>query len=99
MTSPAHLATTPRLQAPTTPSPWVPLWRIIEQIASAIGDGPEPEHYAQTRRYIRQAALDGRVRIRGRHEIEVAGQQRTTFSEIYAEIPSAYWKYSVINVL
>ncbi|MGA8612961.1 MAG: TIR domain-containing protein [Xanthobacteraceae bacterium] len=77
----------------------MPLWRIIEQIASAIGDRREAEHYAKTRLYIRQAAAEGRLRIRGRHEIEVAGQERTNFSEIYTEIPSAYWKHSVINVL
>jgi hypothetical protein len=99
MTSPDHLGTTPPLQDPTTASPWVPLWRIIEQVASAIGDRREAEHYAKTRLYIRQAAAEGRLRIRGRHEIEVAGQERTNFSEIYTEIPSAYWKHSVINVL
>jgi hypothetical protein len=99
MTSPDHLGTTPPLQDPTTASPWVPLWRIIEQIASAIGDRRDAEHYAKTRLYIRQVAAEGRLRIRGRHEIEVAGQARTNFSEIYTEIPSAYWKHSVINVL
>jgi hypothetical protein len=77
----------------------VPLWRIIEQVASAIGDRREAEHYAKTRLYIRQAAAEGRLRIRGRHEIEVVGQERTNFSEIYTEIPSAYWKHSVINVV
>ena len=99
MTSPAHLGTTPPLQDPTTASPWVPLWRIIEQIASAIGDSREAEHYAKTRLYIRQVAAERRLRIRGRHEIEVAGQERTNFSEIYTEIPPAYWIHSVINVL
>jgi Predicted nucleotide-binding protein containing TIR-like domain len=99
MTSPDHLGATPPLQDPTTASPWVPFWRIIEQIASAIGDRREAEHYAKTRLYIRQAAAEGRLRIRGRHEIEVAGQARTNFSEIYTEIPSTYWKHSVINVL
>jgi hypothetical protein len=99
MTSPDHLGTTAPLQDPTTASPWVPLWRIIEQIASAIGDSREAEHYAKTRLYIRQVAAEGRLRIRGRHEIEVAGQERTNFSEIYTEIPPAYWKHSVINVL
>jgi len=99
MTSSAHLGTTPPLQDPTTASPWVPLWRIIEQIASAIGDSREAEHYAKTRLYIRQVAAEGRLRLRGRHEIEVVGQERTTFSEIYTEIPPAYWKHSVINVL
>ena len=99
MTSPDHLGTTQPLQDPTTASPWVPLWRIIEQIASAIVDRREAEHSAKTRLYIRQAAAEGRLRIRGRHEIEVAGQARTNFSEIYTEIPSAYWKHSVINVL
>ena len=83
----------------TTESPWVPLARIIERIASAIGDSRELEHYERTRLYIRQAALDGRLRLRGRHEIEVVGQDRTNFSEVYTEIPSAYWKHSVINVV
>ena len=89
----------PPLDGSTTPSPWVPLWRIIDRIGSAIGDSREPEHYARTRLCIRQAALDGRLRIRGRHEIERAGQDQTNFSEAYTEIPSAYWKHSVINAL
>ena len=89
----------PPLDGSTTPSPWVPLWRIIERVASAIGDSREPEHYARTRLCIRQAALDGRLRIRGRHEIERTGQDQTNFSEVYTEIPSAYWKHSVINAL
>jgi hypothetical protein len=89
----------PPLDGSTTPSPWVPLWRIIEWIASAIGDSRELEHYARTRLCIRQAALDGRLRIRGRHEIERVGQDQTNFSEVYSEIPSAYWKHSVINAL
>jgi len=91
--------TAPPLKGSTTASPWVALCRIIERIASAIGDSREPEHYARARLYIRQAALDGRLRIRGRHEIEIAGQDRTNFSDVYTEIPPAYWKYSVINVL
>jgi hypothetical protein len=99
MTSPDYLDTVPPLQNPTTASPWVPLWRIIEQIASAIEDNREAEHYAKTRRYIRQAAVEGRLRIRGRHEIEVVGQDRTIFSEIHTEIPPAYWKSSVIDGL
>ena len=99
MTSPDHLGTTRPLQDPTTASPWVPLWRIIEQIASAIGDSREAEHYAKTLLCIRQVAAEGRLRIRGRHEIEVAGQDRTIFSDIYTEIPPAYWKHSVINAV
>jgi predicted nucleotide-binding protein len=90
-------STGPRLETSTMAPPWVPLWQGIERIASAIGDSREPEHYAKTRLYIRQAALDGRLRIRGRHEVEVAGQDRTNFSDVYTEIPQAYWKHSVIN--
>ncbi len=92
-------STAPPLEGSTTASPWVPLWRIIEQIASAIGDSRESEHYARTRLWIRQAAHDERLRIRGKHEIEIAGQDRTNFSDVYTDIPSAYWKHSVINVL
>jgi len=99
MTSADHLGTAPPPEDPTTASGWVPLWQIIEQIASAIGDGPESEHYAKTLRYIRQAAVEGRLRIRGRHEIEGAGQEGTIFSEVYTEIPSTYWKHSVISAL
>ena len=90
-------STAPPLEGSTTASAWVPLWHVIEPIASAIGDSREPELYARTRLSIRQAALDGRLRIRGRHEIERPGQDRTLFSDVYTEIPSAYWKHSVIN--
>ena len=91
-------STVPTLEGSTTASPWVPLWQIIERIASAIEDSRELEHYARTRGWIRQAALDGQLRIRGRHEIESAGQDRTNFSDVYIDIPSAYWKHSVIAV-
>jgi hypothetical protein len=89
----------PTLEGSATASPWVPLWRIIERIASAIGDSQELEHYARTRLCIRQAALNGRLRIRGRHEIESAGQDRTNFSDVYTVVPAVYWKHSVINFL
>jgi len=92
-------STGPPLETSTTASPWVPLWRIVERIASAIGDSRELEHYARTRLRIRQAALDGQLSIRGRHEIDNAGQDRTKFSDVYTEIPPAYWKNSVINAL
>ena len=92
-------STAPPLKGSARAAKWVPLWRIIGRIASAIGDSREPEHYAKTRLYIRQAALDGRLRIRGRHEIEIAGQDGTKFSDVYTEIPQAYWKHSVINAL
>jgi hypothetical protein len=99
MTSPAQIGTISPLQDPTTASPWVPLWRIIEQIASAIGDSREADHYAKTRLHIRQVAAEGRLRIRGRHEINIVGQEQTIFSDIYTEIHPSYWKNSVINVL
>jgi len=89
-------STGPPPETSTMAPPWVPLWQGIERIASAIGDSREPEHYAKTRLYIRQAALDGRLRIRGRHEIEIAGQDRTNFSEFDLPIgrtqSSMFWQ-------
>jgi hypothetical protein len=44
-------STAPPLKGSARAAKWVPLWRIIERIASAIGDSREPEHYAKTRLY------------------------------------------------
>jgi hypothetical protein len=83
---------------PTAESSWVPLWREIERIASAIGDSQEPGAFPKARLWIRQAALEGRLRIRGRHEIKSnSSQAGSSFSDVYTDIPPLYWKNSVIN--
>jgi hypothetical protein len=72
---------------------------MIDQIARVVGDKREARHYARTRLLIRQAALDGKLKIRGRREIASGDQYRTAFTEVYTDVSPAYWANSVINVL
>jgi hypothetical protein len=74
-----------------------PIARLVAHVSNEIGEAAGTELFPATRRAIRQAALDGRIKLRGRKQIDVPG--KTEFSEVYTEIPAEYWKASVLNVL
>src|ERR1700736_6226950 len=97
-TTPAReKAEKPALRSPTAEPAYVPLWRIIEYVARVVGDKREDKYYAKTRTLIRQAALDRKLKIRGRHEIQ--SQNLTAFTQVHSDISPTYWSNSVINVL
>jgi hypothetical protein len=85
-------------QSATIDSVYVPLWRVIEHVARVIGDKREDNYYATTRIRIRQAALDGKLQIRGRRKMKNLHQQ-LVFTEVHSDIPSSYWVNSRISVL
>jgi hypothetical protein len=86
----------PQQSSPDTLVADAPIWKAIEYVGSKIGDAEQ--FYTQTRNEIRQAALDGKITIRGRHQIDT-GEQKTVFSKVHSDIPPDYWKNSEINVL
>lgn len=74
-----------------------PMWEAIEYVAKSIGDAAQFAPAA--RQAIRQLALDGALKIRGRKELVGGPPNQTTFSAVYSEIPPEYWRNSVLSVL
>ncbi len=76
---------------PVTDKAELPCWKAIEQIASCLADYDEQNSYERSRIALRQAALEGRVEIWGRHEL--APPHRPGFhSDVWSRIEPSYWK-------
>lgn len=77
-----------------------PIRRAIEYVAAWIGEtSDDKKFWPKTRQAIRQAALDSKIKIRGRKQIDTHEQYRTIFRDVYSDIPATYWENSAINVL
>ena len=72
-----------------------PIWRAVAHVRLAINDSAHDKCYPATLTALRQAALDGKIRLRGRRELDVRGSQ--TFSDVSSDIPAEYWRVSVIG--
>lgn len=73
----------------------IPIWQAVEHVRKAINDTNSKECYPTTLGAIRQAALDGKIKLRGRREIDRGGSQ--AFSDVSSDIPAEYWKVSTLE--
>ena len=76
-----------------------PIWKAIQHVALCIGEPKDTTYFPRARALIRQAALDRKLIIRGRKQLEDHPSWLTTrkFSEVLADIPPVYWRSSKIN--
>lgn len=74
-----------------------PIWRAVAHIRVAINDTDHDKLYPTTLNVIRQAALDGKIKLRGRREIDTGGRQQ--FSNVRSDISPEYWKVSTIGAM
>lgn len=74
-----------------------PIARAVAHVRGAINDLNHEKCFPETLKAIRQAALDGKIKIRGRREIDTGPS--TTFSDVRSDIPSDYWKVSTIGAM
>ncbi len=74
-----------------------PIWKAVAHIRDAINDTSHGECYPETLKAIRQAALDGKIKLRGRPEINTDGPQK--FSDVSSDIPPEYWRVSLIGAM
>ena len=75
----------------------MPIREAIEHIRAVIGDNDfDKSCYLETRIAIRQAALDGKISIYGKRELEPPAQIDSC-SEVYAKVDSDYWADHEIN--
>jgi len=75
-----------------------PIWHAVAHVRSVINDTDKENLYPETRKALRQAALNGEIKLRGRREID-AVNSKTLFSDVSSDVPSEYWKTSVINAM
>jgi hypothetical protein len=89
----------PAINFDEAPSADTPIWRAVEHVRAAIDDREQDKCFPTTLKAIRQAALDQKIKLRGRRELDKGSDTRTSFSEVRADIPYEYWKVSTIGAL
>ena len=75
-----------------------PLWKAVEHVRGAINDRNSKDAYPAARTALRQAALDGHVRIFG-HKSERPMGAGGNYSLVSTPIPQIYWETADIGPL
>lgn len=77
-----------------------PIWRAIAHVAAALNEKYDETFLPKARIKIRQAALDEKIQIRGRRQIDRHPfQTGLNFSDVHSNIARDYWNSSVLNIL
>ncbi len=82
------------------PDPFVPIHLAIKHVAAAIGDRNTDQHdpcFPDTRTALRQAAVLGKLRMRGHRQVHGPSDFQSFFDDIQTDIPSDYWRTAVIG--
>jgi len=84
----------------TPPTEFIPIHLAIAHVAKSINDKNDDDRdkcFPITRKTLRQAAVLGKLRMRGCREIDGPSGYQSSFSEIHTDIPSDYWKTARIS--
>lgn len=76
-----------------------PMHEVVAHVARSIDDTDAAKFWPEARRVIRQAALDGRMKICGHKSEETGNATATSWSLVSTAIPQAYWELADINSL
>jgi hypothetical protein len=82
------------------PLNFVPIHEAVSHVAKIVGDKNIDEHdpcFPETRKAIRQAGLNGDVRMRGRRQLQSRDEYTSHFDEVHQDIPAEYWKTSQLG--
>ncbi|MEK6756217.1 MAG: hypothetical protein AABZ02_08710 [Bacteroidota bacterium] len=97
-----HIPDSPPLSAsglvPADLNDFRPIHEVIAHAARETSEVQGKEFYPLARIAVRQAAIDGSLRLRGKRQISEP-HSLLTFSSVHTDIPSSYWANSTINVL
>jgi len=76
-----------------------PLWKVIELVSSQINEQRDGHYFPKSRAYIRQQALDGRLTIWGRRQLDPPKpfKEIRKFSDVLTSIPREYWAISKLS--
>jgi hypothetical protein len=75
-----------------------PLWEAVAYISKQIGDNDLKERFPKACREMRQAALDGKIKIRGTKSAQLMGAG-ASYSEMQTDVPAEYWETADIGAL
>jgi hypothetical protein len=76
-----------------------PMYEVVAHVARWIDDTDEAKFWPEARRVIRQAALDGKIKICGHKSEETGNATETSWSLVRTAVPQAYWELAEITVL
>lgn len=85
------------LREQTTKS-FVPMHEAIAHIAKCIGDSEDNYFFGETRKLLRQEALNGTVKVRGHKQID-DHTESIKFNAVETNVPQEYWELSEIGAL
>jgi hypothetical protein len=80
--------------------PEMPIWQAVEHVRRVIGDDDSSASYPDARSQIRQAALEGRLIVWGRHEIppeHLTAELKAR--SVWSKIEPDYWHNYELNRL
>lgn len=79
---------------------WRPIHQAIAHVAQRIGDTEDQKVWPETRRQLRQAAYDKKLKMRGRKQLVNRRMTRDgDYADIYTDIDNDYWSKTEINAL
>jgi hypothetical protein len=77
-----------------------PIHEVIAHVAAKLGEPPSNTFFPTSRRAIRQQALDGKLKLRGRIQIDDLRQPNSlVHREVHENIPQDYWANATFNVI
>jgi hypothetical protein len=76
-----------------------PLWTVVEFISSKIRESKDGNFFPRSRGYIRQQALNGKLQLWGRRQLDLPGplKEVRNFSQALTLIPRGYWAISQLS--
>ena len=75
-----------------------PMHEVVAHVAQRIDDRDNAKFWPKARRAIRQAALDGKIKICGHKSEETGNTTATSLSLVSTAVPQAYWELAEIAV-
>lgn len=92
--NPTNIAAAPEIEI------WEPIWKAIVHVAEVLGDSNNERGFPDALQAMRQAAIDGRIELRGRMQLPSSADYRNSdnYSAVYTYIPADYWRLSRIAV-
>jgi hypothetical protein len=71
---------------------------VVAHVAQRIDDRDMAKFWPKARQVIRQAALDGKIKICGHKSEETGNTTATSWSLVSTAVPQAYWELAEIAV-
>lgn len=75
----------------------IPMHEVVARVVAKTHDDNSAKKWPDSRRAIRQAALDGEIQISGHKSEDTGGANGTSWSLVSTPIPKSYWELADIT--